>query len=362
MIKLATLSEIEEATGEAENSGDSGQITTLTVLADDDPRGAEYPVDESNDDDGEEEELTSEFDGDEEGESEGEGAEQAAPVDVKDESPADAPAPAPPEKILQLPDEVRARDLALIEAHQNDLREQRQEVRRRFTQWSLAKEEAKECKSSYDESVSKLLSMIDEGPQRQHTLFNTEATPQAAEPASTPALAPAPSEQPTSSTTDPPSPPVYEFPGWRDTSIGEFCHGDVSPGLAEILADMKMTTVGQLADFLDGDRVSTYLTDAQADALRAEIAVCKMTSQKPKATPPADDDSWREISVDELDLPKSLKEKLKEQDFETVGHIADFTSKGKNLTDIRGIGEKKADQLQDALEKVWASRSEETSE
>lgn len=349
MIKLATLNEVAEELQSLEQS------TTLTVVADDDPRGAEYPVDESNGD-GEEEELTSEFEEGEEGE-EAE-AEQVAPVDVTTDPAAAAAAtpPAPPEKILQLPDEVRARDLALIEAHQNDLREQRQEVRRRFTQWSLAKEEAKECKSSYDESVSKLLSMIDEGPQRQHTLFSTETAPTAPAPAATVTTSTA---EPTAdaSTTDEPSPPSYIFTGWRDTSIGEFCHGDVSPGLAEILSDMKMETVGQLADFLDGDRVSTYLTADQAAALRAEIEVCKMTNKKPEASPPADDDSWRSISVDDLDIPKSLKEKLKEQDFETVGHIADFTSKGKNLTDIKGVGEKKAEQLQDAMEKLWASRN-----
>lgn len=345
MIKLATLNEVAEELQSLEQS------TTLTVVADDDPRGAEYPVDESNGD-GEEEELTSEFEEEEEGE-EAE-AEQGAPVDVTTDPAAAAAAtpPAPPEKILQLPDEVRARDLALIEAHQNDLREQRQEVRRRFTQWSLAKEEAKECKSSYDESVSKLLSMIDEGPQRQHKLFQTEkiTEDQKAEAVDVKIVPPP-------ATTDEPSPPSYIFTGWRDTSIGEFCHGDVSPGLAEILSDMKMETVGQLSDFLDGDRVSTYLTTDQAAALRAEIEVCKMTNKKPQASPPVDDDSWRGISVDDLDIPKSLKEKLKEQDFETVGHIADFTSKGKNLTDIKGVGEKKAEQLQDAMEKLWASRN-----
>ena len=344
MIKLATMAEMEEAT-DAEAKEES---LTLTVLSEDDPRGAEYPVDE--------EEPTSEFEEGEEREEE-RGEDEAAPVDVKDEPVAEVPAPAPPEKILQLPDEVRARDLALIEAHQNDLREQRAEISRRQSILSIAKQEMKECKASYEEAVSKLLSMIDEGPQRQHVLFHTEAAPQAVEPA--PASAPASDspEQPTTSTTDPPSPPVYEFPGWRDTSIGEFCHGDVSPGLAEILADMKMTTVGQLADFIDGDRVSTYLTAEQADALRSEIAVCKMTHEKPKPTPPANDDSWRGISVDELDIPKSLKEKLKEQDFETVGHIADFTSKGKMLTDLKGIGPSKAEQIEQALEQVWATRT-----
>ena len=61
--------------------------------------------------------------------------------------------------------------------------------------------------------------------------------------------------------------------------------------------------------------------------------------------------------MDELDIPKSLKEKLKEQDFETVGHIADFTSKGKMLTDLKGIGPSKAEQIEQALEQVWATRT-----
>ena len=137
MIKLATMAEMEEAT-DAEAKEES---LTLTVLSEDDPRGSEYPVDE--------EEPTSEFEEREEVE-EGEeerGEEQAAPVDVKDEPVAEVPVPAPPEKILQLPDEVLARDLALIEAHQNDISEQRAEISRRQSILSIAKQEMKECKA-----------------------------------------------------------------------------------------------------------------------------------------------------------------------------------------------------------------------
>lgn len=267
-----------------------------------------------------------------------------------------------PEKIMQVPDSLRERDLRLIEAHQNDIREHRSTVRNRFLEWSEAKKEAKAAKDAYDLAVTDLLNVIDEGPQRQHSLFPT--TPAAGHPKAEAVdvkveqSEPSTTNNESSATVATAAPPVYEFKGWRDTTIGEFCHGDVSPGLAEILVDMKMRTVGQLADFLAGDRVSIYLTPEEADSLRAEIEVCKQTAEKPKAQPPADDDRWRGISIDDLDLPKTLRDKLRDADILDVGGIADWTSSGKMLTDIKGVGEKKAELIQDALEKVWASRQD----
>lgn len=63
---------------------------------------------------------------------------------------------------------------------------------------------------------------------------------------------------------------------------------------------------------------------------------------------------WRTVSIDVLGLPASLAEKLRETKLDTIGAIADFTSSGRDLIDIDGIGEANAKKLEDALEAYWA--------
>jgi hypothetical protein len=77
------------------------------------------------------------------------------------------------------------------------------------------------------------------------------------------------------------------------------------------------------------------------------------------------DESWRSASLlNDLGLPPGLCELLSEnpeKTIKTVGDITDWTSKGKNLTDIPKIGQSKADKIQDALEKFWERRQREAS-
>jgi hypothetical protein len=70
----------------------------------------------------------------------------------------------------------------------------------------------------------------------------------------------------------------------------------------------------------------------------------------------ADSDSWKHVSIASLDLPSSIVEILTEDNsIGTIGELAAFTTWNR-LTDLKKIGESKADKIEEALGKFWASR------
>lgn len=77
-------------------------------------------------------------------------------------------------------------------------------------------------------------------------------------------------------------------------------------------------------------------------------------------------DAWRSVTVDELDLPEKLREKLHEAFGEscpdgkaTLGKIADYTNRpGQWLTDITGIGAEKDRQISEAMTAWFAAHPE----
>ena len=64
-------------------------------------------------------------------------------------------------------------------------------------------------------------------------------------------------------------------------------------------------------------------------------------------------ESLRETLIDELDVADGIKTKLREAGLKTIGQIGTFTVGEHWLTDIKGIGVRKADLLMEALEKFW---------
>ncbi len=66
-----------------------------------------------------------------------------------------------------------------------------------------------------------------------------------------------------------------------------------------------------------------------------------------------EDESWRNTTTKDLGLPKGICKILEEEaGITTLGGIADWSSK-KGLTDIPGIGQGKADKIDEATEKFW---------
>lgn len=77
------------------------------------------------------------------------------------------------------------------------------------------------------------------------------------------------------------------------------------------------------------------------------------TDAKPNAKPAGgEDESWRCVSVETLGLPATLARRLVDQGVSTIGHIADWT-KSRPLTDLEGVGEKKAELIEDAFGDFW---------
>lgn len=67
---------------------------------------------------------------------------------------------------------------------------------------------------------------------------------------------------------------------------------------------------------------------------------------------------WRAVTVEELGLPASLCETLREAKVCTLGDISDIGNRNELLTDIQGVGEKKAEQIEAACTAYWAAHPE----
>lgn len=94
----------------------------------------------------------------------------------------------------------------------------------------------------------------------------------------------------------------------------------------------------------------------EAPAAEAQPAAA-MKSSEPLPTEERQDDSWKSISVSELKLQKSLETILVEDNsIKTIGDIAEWT-RWKQLTDLKKVGEAKAEKIQEALDRFWTSWS-----
>ena len=73
---------------------------------------------------------------------------------------------------------------------------------------------------------------------------------------------------------------------------------------------------------------------------------------------PKKSEEWRDVDIDILTnhgLSAAIVEKLRDSSFSTIGSLADWTSGDNLLTAIDGIGPKKADAIETALEGFWAA-------
>lgn len=69
-----------------------------------------------------------------------------------------------------------------------------------------------------------------------------------------------------------------------------------------------------------------------------------------------DDDSWRSVTLDYLDIPARIVQSLLEATINTLGDLADFTTSGKKLTEIKGIGKAAAEKITEAAEDYHRER------
>ncbi len=135
-----------------------------------------------------------------------------------------------------------------------------------------------------------------------------------------------------------------------------------------------------LSEIVEVNRVCSRLEDLKCDAearakaakKRWEAAVEDLQSlirkqdehlplfdgaEKPAETSP-DDESWRDVDLDiltEHGLSEAIVEKFEHFGLNTIGELADHTTKGGTLTDIDGIGPAKAEAIEKALQGFWAA-------
>jgi hypothetical protein len=92
----------------------------------------------------------------------------------------------------------------------------------------------------------------------------------------------------------------------------------------------------------DGDVFSQKTETPQANTA---------STQSPKAD---EDEAWREATLDDLGIKGALADKLVDAELDTLGKISDYTSAGKQITDIKGIGPEKSEFISDACADYFA--------
>lgn len=86
---------------------------------------------------------------------------------------------------------------------------------------------------------------------------------------------------------------------------------------------------------------------------------------RPTDETPAPDEAWRAIDISALQdhgLPGGIVGKLVDAEIRTIGDLSNWhtpppTGQGKTLTDIPGVGQAKADKIDEALAKFWEARN-----
>lgn len=75
-------------------------------------------------------------------------------------------------------------------------------------------------------------------------------------------------------------------------------------------------------------------------------------------TPPANGEGWRHVDIHKLadhGLSESTCQLLHDAGYEQIGMLATWTEAGRRLSDIKGVGESKAEKISDALSSFWRS-------
>lgn len=97
--------------------------------------------------------------------------------------------------------------------------------------------------------------------------------------------------------------------------------------------------------------------DARAAKAQAEQAAKIAAVQ----ADPVAKDAWRAVPLSNTKIPSNIIAILEEANYRTIGDISNLTNSGLCLTDIKGIGQAKAQKIEDALTQYWADHPEFTS-
>lgn len=119
----------------------------------------------------------------------------------------------------------------------------------------------------------------------------------------------------------------------------------------------------------DVRRLACIADDKKADASAAkkafeaaDLALRNLISRGPYQAelpfPEEKPEEWKSISLEELGISQSMLTGLEDAGFKTIGDLAAHTEAGKELTEINGIGPKKAEDLAARLQSWWDDHPE----
>jgi hypothetical protein len=112
--------------------------------------------------------------------------------------------------------------------------------------------------------------------------------------------------------------------------------------------DKKRATASKKRWESASEDLQEYILKAPERLPLIDGAAARNAAIEPKA-----DEAWRNDPISVLDLPESLTEKLSDNGFRTIGHLADWSTKGNHLTDIPGVGAVTAEKIEEALTVYW---------
>lgn len=125
-------------------------------------------------------------------------------------------------------------------------------------------------------------------------------------------------------------------------------------GLNQLVRELVALKSGQYQPSLfDGAATTSAATDSTAIET---VKHAPRSGSRPTATATtstASDDEWRSVGIAALNMPGKTPQTLIDAGISTLGELADYTNAGKLLTDLKGIGEGKAEKILDALAGYW---------
>lgn len=160
--------------------------------------------------------------------------------------------------------------------------------------------------------------------------------------------------------TEAPKPPAPDVDGKKirflkslSAKVGEL-HEKIG-GLAEELSSAKKARDAlfrEIREVIDDNQMGLEFQEPDTKAPDAPSEPTDGAQEPMEQPAPSDPTAWREMPIERLLLPGNVEKRLKEESFDSLGVLNKFLKKN-SLSDIKGIGEKGAEQIEAAYEKFW---------
>lgn len=227
--------------------------------------------------------------------------------------------------------------------HLNEIGKARGCVSRCLSDLHSIKEDLKEAKESYEDAVNDLMRLIDRGPNMQPPLpLSGDVRDKSISNGQT-------------KRDDKPSKPINGL-NCLLTQIG------VEDGTRDCISLFQedYPDVETVQDWLNFTKESEkhlapYFSDSQRQDITSAINLEIHLGQSEST----DDISWRSVRLADLHISESIVKTLFNSNLSitTVGELSDYTSTGREIGSIKGIGPAKATKIEEALDRFWADRN-----